>query len=123
MFSKSLVFFSMILFALPLASAQKAPLKIGVAGLTHTHVHWILGRENRGDIEVVGIAEPNRELAARYCEQHNDPLNKVYNTLEEMIAASQPQAIAAFGTIYEHLEVVEVAAPKGIHVMVENRWP
>lgn len=120
MLSKLLVFFSMILFALPLASAQKAPLKIGVAGLTHTHVHWILGRENRGDIEVVGIAEPNRDLAERYCEQHNFPRNKVYNTLEEMIAATQPQAIAAFGTIYEHLEVVEIAAPKGIHVMVEK---
>src|SRR5690606_23084658 len=30
------------------------------------------------------------------------------------------EAIVAFGTIYEHLEVVKVAAPKGIHVMVEK---
>jgi hypothetical protein len=32
----------------------------GFAGLTHTHVHWILGRGDRGDIEIVGIAEANR---------------------------------------------------------------
>jgi predicted dehydrogenase len=40
--------------------------------------------------------------------------------MEEMINATQPQAVTAFGTIYEHLEVVEKAAPKGIHVMVEK---
>ena len=30
------------------------------------------------------------------------------------------EAVTAFGTIYEHLEVVEEAAPRGIHVMVEK---
>jgi predicted dehydrogenase len=100
--------------------AQKKPLRIGVAGLTHTHVHWILGREKLGDVEIVGIAEPNRELAERYAKQHGFPMSIVYNTLEEMIAATKPQALTAFGTIYEHLKVVEVAAPKGIHVMVEK---
>jgi predicted dehydrogenase len=28
--------------------------------------------------------------------------------------------VAAFGTIYEHLRVVEITAPRGIHVMVEK---
>jgi predicted dehydrogenase len=114
-----------ILLALTLFSsisimAQKKPLRVGVAGLTHTHVHWILGRENHGDIEIVGIAEPNRTLAERYAREHGFSMNLVYNTLEEMIAATKPQAITAFGTIFEHLKVVEVAAPKGIHVMVEK---
>ena len=40
--------------------------------------------------------------------------------LEEMIQATQPQAVSAFGSTFEHLEVVEVCAPKGIHVMVEK---
>ena len=53
--------------------AQKEPVKVGVVGLTHTHVHWILGREDRGDIQVVGIVEPNRDLAKRYSEQHGFP--------------------------------------------------
>ncbi|MBT8308053.1 MAG: Gfo/Idh/MocA family oxidoreductase, partial [Maribacter sp.] len=36
------------------------------------------------------------------------------------IEATHPEAVSAFGTIYEHLEVVEKAAPLGIHVMVEK---
>lgn len=100
--------------------AQEKPLKVGVAGLTHTHVHWILGREDLRDIELVGIAEPNRELAQRYADQHGFSMDLVYNSLEEMIAATQPEAVTAFGTIFDHLSVVETCAPKGIHVMVEK---
>lgn len=100
--------------------AQQAPLNVGIVGLTHTHVHWILGREDFGDIKIVGIVEPNRDLAERYAEQHGYSMEIVFNTMEEMIAATQPQAVTAFGTIYEHLHVVEIAAPKGIHVMVEK---
>ena len=100
--------------------AQDTVLRIGVVGLTHTHVHWILGREDRGDIEIVGIVEKNRELAERYAKQHGYSMDIVFNTMEEMIAAVHPEAVTAFGTIYEHLKVVEIAAPKGIHVMVEK---
>lgn len=100
--------------------AQNTALRVGVVGLTHTHVHWILGREEKGDIKIVGIAEPNRALAERYAQQHGYSMNIVFNTMEEMIAATKPEAVTAFGTIYEHLKVVEIAAPKGIHVMVEK---
>ena len=101
-------------------STEVSPLKVGVIGLTHTHVHWILGRPDRGDIEIVGIVEPNKELAQRYAQQHGYSMDLVYNTMQEMIAAAQPEAVTAFGTIYEHLEVVETCAPLGIHVMVEK---
>ncbi len=96
------------------------PLRVGVVGLVHTHVHWILGRENRGDIEIVGIAEPNRELAQRYAEQHGYSMDIVYPTIDEMLEKTKLEAVTAFNTIYGHLEVVEKCAPKGIHVMVEK---
>ncbi|WP_435623766.1 Gfo/Idh/MocA family protein [Flagellimonas sp.] len=115
----NLLYLSLIMLVSP-TIAQEKPLKVGVAGLTHTHVHWILGREDIGDIEIVGIAEPNRDLAQRYAEQHGFSMDLVYDSLEEMIAASQPEAVTAFGTIYDHLEVVQTCAPKGIHVMVEK---
>ncbi|MBC7885124.1 MAG: Gfo/Idh/MocA family oxidoreductase, partial [Saprospiraceae bacterium] len=101
-------------------TAQREPLKVGVVGLTHTHVHWILGRKERGDIKIVGIVEPNKNLAQRYADQHGYPMRMVYNTIEEMIAATHPEAVTAFGTIYDHLAVVESCAPLGIHVMVEK---
>lgn len=100
--------------------AFAAPLRIGVAGLTHTHVHWILGRQERGDIEIVGIAEPNKDLAKRFLEQHHLPMSLWYASLDEMIAKTKPEAVTAFGTIFEHLAVVQACAPKGIHVMVEK---
>ena len=105
------------------ASAQArpaAPLRVGVAGLTHTHVHGILSQAKRGDIVLVGIAEPNRELAQRYLQQYGLPMSLVYNSLEEMLRKTKPEAVTAFGSIYEHLGVVQACAPRGIHVMVEK---
>ncbi|MGV6831397.1 MAG: Gfo/Idh/MocA family protein [bacterium] len=99
---------------------ESKPLKVGVIGLTHTHVHWIFGSEPRGDIEIVGIVEPNRALAERYAKQHNFSMSKVYATMEELFENTKPEAVTAFGSIYEHLAVVEAAAPLGIHVMVEK---
>ena len=118
----------LILFLMSLINSQPVksqyqiePLKVGVIGLTHTHVNWILGRPDRGDIKIVGIVvEPNRELAKRYAKQHGYPMNLVFNTMAEMISSTKPEAVTAFGTIYEHLEVVETFAPLGIHIMVEK---
>ena len=101
-------------------SGPAAPLRVGVAGLTHTHVHGLLGRAKRGDIVIVGIAEPNRALAERYLKQYGLPISLVYPTLAEMLAKTKPQAVTAFGSIYEHLGVVQACAPRGIHVMVEK---
>ena len=100
--------------------AQNKPVKIGVIGLTHSHVHWIFDSEKYGDIKIVGIVETNKDLAERYAKQHKYSMDIVYNTMEEMIEDTHPEAVSAFGTIYEHLEVVEKAAPLGIHVMVEK---
>lgn len=100
--------------------AQEKPLKVAVIGLTHTHVHWILGRPDQGDIEIVGIVEPNRDLAQRYAQQHGYSMDIVFDDMPSLMANTQPEAVTAFGTIYGHLEVVEFFAPKGIHVMVEK---
>jgi predicted dehydrogenase len=40
--------------------------------------------------------------------------------MDEMISQKNPQAVTAFGSIREHLAVVEKCAPLGIHVMVEK---
>lgn len=103
-----------------LKAQENTPLRVGVVGLTHTHVHWILGREDRGDIEIVGIVEPNQDLAQRYMKLHNLSMDLVYPTMEAMVNAVDVVAVTAFGSIFEHLEVVQFFAPRGIHVMVEK---
>ena len=41
------------------AATPEKPLRIGIVRLTHTHVHWLLGRPSSDDIKIVGIVEPN----------------------------------------------------------------
>jgi predicted dehydrogenase len=118
---KRFFFFNVIIYLfIHTALAQSSPLKIGVIGLTHTHVHWILGRPADDNVEIVGIVETNKDLAMRYTKQHNLSMDLVYPTIDELIKKAKPEAVAAFGTIYEHLEIVEKFAPLGIHVMVEK---
>ena len=110
----------MTLFGYGQSKTNQPPLRIGVAGLTHTHVHWILGREDRGDIEIVGIAEPNRDLAERFAKQHGFSMDIVFPSMEEMLDKTKPEAVTAFNSTFEHLETVEICAPRGIHIMVEK---
>ncbi len=117
---KQLLVFILSFFTWLNSMAQNNPVEIGIIGLTHTHVHWIFDSEKHGDIKIVGIVETNKDLAERYAKQHGYSMNMVYDTMEEMIEDAHPEAVSAFGTIYEHLEVVEKAAPLGIHVMVEK---
>jgi predicted dehydrogenase len=119
---KKLAFVLLIYLSGAQAMGQEttAPLKLGVVGLVHSHVHWILNRASDGDFEIVGIAEPNLELAKRFLAQYNLPMSLVYPSIEEMLESAKPEAVTAFNTIRDHLKVVELCAPKGIHVMVEK---
>ena len=120
MIKKYVITLYMVLVTLLPMVAQEKPIRLGVAGLVHGHVGWILSREAKGDVVMVGIVETNRDLAQRLSDEHGFSMKIVYNTMEEMIAAVHPEAVAAFGNIYDHLAVVEVCAPKGIHIMVEK---
>lgn len=115
---KSLPF--LLLFVIAGFFANAKPLRLGIAGFSHDHVHQILSRPDKGDVEIVGVAEPNRELAMRYLKRYKLPEKLWFASLEAMIAATQPEAVCAFNSIYEHKQVVEICAPKGIHVMVEK---
>jgi predicted dehydrogenase len=95
---------------------------MAVAGLTHGHAAFILDRTKKGktDIELVGFYEPNKELATRLAKQYNLSEDLFYTDLDRMLDAVKPEAVAAFGSIYEHMMVVEACAPRKIHVMVEK---
>ena len=103
------------------AGAQDTkPLRLAIAGLTHDHVRGVFRRPNRGDISIVGIYEPDRALASRYAGEFNIHSSLFFTDLVTMLDAVKPEAVAAFGSIFEHLAVVQAAAPRGIHVMVEK---
>lgn len=96
------------------------PIDIGIAGLSHDHVNWVFDKKHQKDIRIVGIAESDSLLARKYADRYGFPMDLVFQDLEEMVEAVSPRAVAAFGSIHGHLEVVRVCAPRGIHVMVEK---
>jgi predicted dehydrogenase len=102
------------------AFAQEEILRIGVAGLNHGHVGWVFEANKRADIEIVGIAEPNRVLAERYIRQHGLSMDLVFESVEEMLEKAKPEAVTGFGTTFAHLQIVQACAPRGVHVMVEK---
>ena len=118
--SHLLILLSMLATASSIGAQGSAPLRLGIVGLTHSHVHGILGRKTPGDVVIVGIAEKNRAVAERYAKQFGFSMDLVYDSADEMIAKTRPAAVAAFGSTFEHLAAVEAAAPHGIHVMVEK---
>jgi predicted dehydrogenase len=93
---------------------------VGIAGLSHAHVHQILGRLKQSDLVLVGVAEPNRDLAGRLAKQYGFDMALVYSSLDEMLSKGKPEAVLDFGPIAEHVKTVKAAAPRGIHVMVEK---
>ncbi|MBT3385794.1 MAG: Gfo/Idh/MocA family oxidoreductase [Prolixibacteraceae bacterium] len=96
------------------------PVKIGIAGVTHSHVLSLLRNLNRDDIEIVGIAESNREILHRYADEFSINKNILFESLDEMLEQTKPEGVITFTSIFEHLKVVEACAPRGIHVMVEK---
>lgn len=116
-----LLFMLPALLSTPSARAQSsAPMRLGVIGLTHSHVHGLLGRRKQGDIVIVGIVETNQELARRYTQRYGLSMDLVFSSTKDMLDKTKPTAVAAFGSTYEHLAAVQAAAPRGIHVMVEK---
>ena len=103
------------------AQPAAPPLRLAVAGLTHGHVHGLLGRKDlAGVVEIVGIAEPDQALARRYAEQYEIPADRLFADLGTLLDRVRPEAVAAFGPTLDHLAVVEACASRHVHVMVEK---
>jgi predicted dehydrogenase len=118
---KILIFVLLILFSSILVKSQnEKPIRLAVAGMTHGHFSFILNRPDKGDFELVGVCDSNKELTQRLSDRYKLSPDLIYHNLEQMLDKVKPEAIVAFGSIYAHLAVVEACAPRGIHVMVEK---
>ncbi|MBV9157983.1 MAG: Gfo/Idh/MocA family oxidoreductase [Acidobacteriaceae bacterium] len=105
------------------------PLRIGIVGLAHGHVAGFLnggalvpagGALHRADVQVVGIAERDRELFDRYAGQYKLASDLYFPTLDQMISRAHPQAVLVSTSTYDHTGVVEECARRGVHVMMEK---
>src|SRR5258707_1174998 len=103
-------------------TARAGPLRVASAGMVHGHVEGFFQRSlHRPDIQIVGISEPDTQVAARYTAQFSLDHNLIFTDLEDMLQKTHPQAVLVYTNTYDHRKVVEICARHGIHVMMEKR--
>src|SRR5580704_726078 len=101
--------------------AAAPPLRLGMAGLEHGHAAGFLARNrNSKDIELVGISEPDRDVAQRYIRRSRLDPATIYPSLEAMLEKARPQAVVAFTSTAGHPEVVAACAGRKVPVMMEK---
>jgi predicted dehydrogenase len=100
-------------------SAQQ-PLRVVVAGLNHDHVHGILSQYNKGLVDIVGIAEPNKQLQQKFSKLYHLPESLFFTDLKQLLIQKKPDAVLGYNEVGKHLDIVEICAPLGISVMVEK---
>ena len=90
-------------------------------GLVHGHVDGFFQHSlHRSDIQIVGIAEPDQQVAARYAAQFSLDRGLIFTDLEDMLQKTHPQAVLAYTNTYDHRKVVEICARHGVPVMMEK---
>jgi predicted dehydrogenase len=101
--------------------AAAPPLRVAIAGLVHGHVEGFLQHSlHRRDIQLVGIAEPDQQLASRYASRFVLDHAIIFSDLNDMLEKTHPQAVLAYTSTYDHRRVVEICARHGVPVMMEK---
>jgi predicted dehydrogenase len=109
--------------ALNSAHAQEArpPVRLALIGLVHDHAGGFLPLlAGRTDIQLVGIVEPDHDLAARYAAQFHLDASLMRDTLDDLLAHTKVEAVALFTSPYDHPRLVDLCAPHGLAIMMEK---
>src|SRR2546425_1549001 len=105
----------------PADKREEAPLRVALAGLVHGHAFGFFDQfQKRADLQVVGIAEADRQLTAQFTKRFGLAAGLFYSDLEEMLKVAHPQAVLAYPNPYDHRRVVEICARYGVPVMMEK---
>jgi predicted dehydrogenase len=114
------VVFALVALA-PARAQEPPPLRLAIAGLVHGHVSGFLRSAlTRADVQVVGIFDPDAALVRSYAERLKLPESVTFTNLAAMLDRTKPEAVASFTSTLDHPAVVEAAAARGMHVMMEK---
>lgn len=102
------------------AQSVNKTLKVAVCGVSHGHLGDLIARLDRGDVEVVGVWEANEKYRMNNGLLGRLSNEKFYSNLNDMLSSTKPEAVVAYGSILDHMKIIEACAPLGIHVMVEK---
>jgi len=101
-------------------SSSGDPLRLGIIGMEHGHVHGFLQARPYQGAKLVGFAEPDTALSAEMAKQYGLGQGRLYNTPKAMLEAETVDAVVVFTNTFDHRQVVETAASHGADVMVEK---
>ncbi len=102
------------------ASAPERLIRVVIAGMNHDHINGILREYNKGKVDIVGIAEPNKQLQLKFGKQYQLPDSLFFTDLKKLLLLKKPDAVLAYNAAAEHVNTIEICAQLGISVMVEK---
>lgn len=95
------------------------PLRVGVLGMTHDHIWGNLADLKRSNLgTLVAAADPNEELLEKAQRDYECP--EVYEDYMEMLEEVELDAVYVFGDNATGVDLIELAADYGLHVLVEK---
>jgi predicted dehydrogenase len=103
------------------ATPATAPVRVAIAGTVHGHVTGFMRQiANRPEVTLVGVWEPDAALREAFRTRYSLPADQMFASLDDLLAKAKPEAVASFSSTKDHRPIVEAAAPRGVHVMVEK---
>lgn len=96
------------------------PLRLGVIGLTHTHVGWPMHSAREGAVNLVGVYEPSKPLFDRYAAEFGIDPAVHFDDLDEMMTTARPEGLSVMNSTYEHAETVERLARYKAPMLLEK---
>jgi glucose-fructose oxidoreductase len=116
-----ILMFAANVFSYGQAPAAHPPLRVGIVGLVHGHVHGFLEQfQHSPEIQILGVTDPDRQLLTQAASRYGFDQNMLFTSLEEMLDKTHPQAVLVYTNTYDHRRVVEICARRGVHVMMEK---
>ena len=98
-----------------------APVRVAIAGTVHGHVTGFMRQiAGRSEMTLVGVYEPDAALREAFRTRYSIPADQMFATLDDLLARAKPEAVASFSSTRDHRPIVEAAAARGVHVMVEK---
>src|SRR5690348_18403994 len=86
-------------------------LKVVLAGLSHDHVNPILEKNKSGQIEIIGIAEPDLQLCQNKKKDYQLQDSIFFRDLKTALQSKHPDLVMVYEAPAEHLSVVEICMP------------
>ena len=103
------------------AQQNEKPLRLAVDGLVHGHVVGFFGQAlKRPNVQIVGIAEPDRALFDKYAARYGLSRDLYFPSLEVMLSKTHPEAVVLYTNTSDHRDAVEKCAENHTPVMMEK---